>query len=155
MTDQYFMEQAIMVAKEGMKHNGGPFGAVVVKANKIIGMGSNLVTNNNDPTAHAEVVAIRNACQALSRFHLEDCTLYSTCEPCPMCLAAIYWARIPRIYFASNRYDAKHAGFDDAWIYEECCLPVENRQVVTQQIEHDMGNQLFEQWILKKDKISY
>ena len=144
-----------MVAKDGLEHNGGPFGAVVVREQKIIAKGNNLVTNLNDPTAHAEVIAIRRACQALGQFHLQDCILYTSCEPCPMCLAAIYWAKIPRFFYASDRQDAKRAGFDDAWIYEEVGLPTENRKVHASQIEQAIGGQLFEQWLLKKDRIPY
>ena len=115
-----FMQEAINVGLEGMRNNlGGPFGCVIVKDDKIIGKGCNSVIASNDPTAHAEVVAIRDACKTLGSFQLEDCEVYTTCEPCPMCMGALYWARPKKIYYANSRYDAASIGFDDSFIYEE------------------------------------
>src|SRR5215467_496424 len=123
--NENFMREAIRLSIQMMrKGKGGPFGAVVVKGNKIVGRGSNAVTSGNDPTAHAEIVAIREACRRLKTFHLEDCDLYTSCEPCPMCLAAIYWARLRRVYFANTRKDAARIQFDDDFIYTEVSRPI-------------------------------
>ena len=121
--DEYFMRKAIKLARKGMNKNaGGPFGAIVVKDGKIISKGYNKVTSKNDPTAHAEVVAIRKACKKLGTFQLDDCTIYTSCEPCPMCLGAIYWARPKQVFYASNKKDAAAIGFDDQFIYKELGL---------------------------------
>ncbi len=126
----HFMREAINLALEGMKKGlGGPFGAVVVKNGEIIGRGSNSVLALNDPTAHAEVTAIREACRYLKHFQLSDCILYTSCEPCPMCLGAIYWARPEEVYFAGSRGDAADAGFDDAFIYNELEYPIDKRKL--------------------------
>jgi len=117
-----WMREAISLGREGMKQNGGPFGAIVVCGDKMVGRGYNQVTVSFDPTAHAEVVAIREACRSLGRFDLHGCELFTTCEPCPMCLAAIYWARIDRVFYACTRHDAAEIGFDDQFIYEQLPL---------------------------------
>ena len=151
-----FMQEAIKLAKENLKYkNGGPFGAVVVKDNKIIGRGLNTVTSKNDPTAHAEINAIREACLALDSFQLEDCEIYSSCEPCPMCLGAIYWARPKKIYFAANREDANGAGFDDSLIYKEIQLPYQDRIIETEQFMRSEAKEVFDKWIVLENKIDY
>lgn len=151
-----FMREAIKLAKTNLEHkNGGPFGAVVVKDNKIIGRGFNTVTSHNDPTAHAEINAIRDACKELDSFQLEDCEIYSSCEPCPMCLGAVYWARPKKLYFAANRDDASNAGFDDSLIYKEIQLPIESRQIPTEQFMQDEAKEVFNQWKILELKIEY
>ena len=130
-----FMKEAIALAKQNLKlKNGGPFGAVVVKDGKIIGRGVNSVTSQNDPTAHAEVNAIREACTIINSFQLDDCEIYSSCEPCPMCLGAIYWARPKKFYYAATREDAAKAGFDDSEIYREIQLPIQSRKIPSEQL---------------------
>lgn len=158
MTDQdvQFMREAIRLSREGMQSNeGGPFGCVIVKEGKIIGRGNNRVTSSNDPTAHAEVVAIREACQNINDFQLKGCTVYTSCEPCPMCLGAIYWARPDKIYFACSREDAAAIDFDDDFLYKEIPLPLDQRQIETRQILRDEGNRVFVEWSEKEDKIEY
>ena len=151
-----FMQEAINLALENMKSgNGGPFGAVIVKDNKIIARGANSVTSLNDPTAHAEVVAIRNACKHLESFQLDDCEIYTSCEPCPMCLGAIYWARPKKIYFACTKKDAADAHFDDSFIYEEIQLPFNKRNIPTLQLMRDEAVKVFIAWNEKEDKIEY
>jgi len=136
MDDKYFIKEAINLALENVKSgNGGPFGAIVVKNGKIIATGTNSVTSENDPTAHAEVTAIRNACKELKTYQLEDCVIYSSCEPCPMCLGAIYWARPLKLVFASTKDDAALAGFDDSYIYDEIALTPDKRHLKTIQID--------------------
>lgn len=150
------MREAIKLAVEGMEKGlGGPFGAVVVKDGVIIGRGSNNVLANNDPTAHAEVTAIREACKALKQFQLSDCILYTSCEPCPMCLGAIYWARPKEVYFAGNRLDAANAGFDDDFIYREIDVPLENRQLKMTNILREESLKAFEIWKQNEDKTLY
>lgn len=150
------MRRAIELAQEGIDANeGGPFGAIVVHDGRIVGEGCNRVTSTNDPTAHAEVVAIREACRALGSFQLDGCTIYTSCEPCPMCLGAIYWARPARIYFACDRTDAAAAGFDDDFIYHEIALPFEERRIETLGLLRDEGRRVFENWIAKPDKTKY
>jgi tRNA(Arg) A34 adenosine deaminase TadA len=134
---------------------GGPFAAIVVKDGKIVGKGTNLVTSANDPTAHAEIVAIRDACKNLGTFHLHGCEIYTSCEPCPMCLGAIYWARIEKIYYAGTREDAKEAGFDDSKFYIEVCKPVSQREITMENIMRDEAREAFKAWIEKEDKIPY
>ena len=130
MNDEMYMKMAITLSREGMHRNiGGPFGAIIVKDNKVIGQGQNRVTSTNDPTAHAEVVAIREACKTINNFSLEGCILYTSCEPCPMCLAASYWARLGKIYFANSHIDAASIGFDDAFLYKELLLPSVQGQI--------------------------
>lgn len=154
--DKEFMRRAIELAQNGIeKGTGGPFGAVIVKDGKIVGEGCNQVTSTNDPTAHAEVVAIRNACKNLESFQLTDCTIYTSCEPCPMCLGAIYWARPAQIFFACTREDAADVGFDDQFIYEEIELPIENRHIKSINFLHDEGLKVFQNWVKMTDKTKY
>lgn len=134
---------------------GGPFGAVVVRQGKIVGRGFNLVTSTNDPTAHAEVVAIRAACKQLKTFRLDDCELYTSCEPCPMCLAAIYWARLKRVYFANTRKDAAKIQFDDDFLYREVGLPISKRALPMKQFLRDEAILAFKEWDAKADKVRY
>jgi guanine deaminase len=151
-----FMSRAIQLAQEGMESGaGGPFGCVIVKDGIIIGEGSNSVTSTLDPTAHAEVVAIRNACKKLNNFQLEGCELYTSCEPCPMCLGAIYWARPDRVYFANDKTDAAQAGFDDAFIYEQLHLHHEARTIPMIKISMDNAKVPFDLWVEKQDKTIY
>lgn len=150
------MKRAITLAQNGIENNdGGPFGAVIVKDGKIVGEGNNRVTSTNDPTAHAEVVAIRNACKHLNSFQLEGCIVYTSCEPCPMCLGAIYWARPDKIYYACSREDAAAIGFDDDFIYQEIPLPVNERQIETLQLGRESAIKVFENWSAKEDKMEY
>ena len=150
------MRAAIRLARDKMRRgDGGPFGAVVVRRGKIVGRGWNRVTSANDPTAHAEVTAIRDACRKLKTFQLDDCELYASCEPCPMCLAAIYWARIGKIYYAGARRDAAAAGFDDDWIGRELARPVSRRKVLMRQLLHKEALKVFTEWQVKPDKIPY
>ena len=150
------MLRAIELARKGMENGaGGPFGAVVVKAGEIVGEGSNLVTSTNDPTAHAEVTAIRNACQNLNSFQLDDCIIYTSCEPCPMCLGAIYWARPAKMFFACNREDAANVGFDDQFIYEEIEKPITERKIESINFLREEGIKIFDNWANKPDKIEY
>lgn len=154
--DAGFLREAIQLAEAGMQRgDGGPFGCVIVKDGAIIGRGNNRVTSTNDPTAHAEVVAIREACAALGNFQLTGCTLYTSCEPCPMCLGAIYWARPDRIVFAATRQDAADAGFDDSLIYDELPLTPERRRILTQQDLRDEAQAVFLLWRGKSDKVAY
>lgn len=150
------MARAIELAQSGMESNdGGPFGAVVVKDGKIIAEGRNRVTSTNDPTAHAEVVAIREACKALGTFQLEGCSIYTSCEPCPMCLGAIYWARPDNVFFACTREDAAAAGFDDEMIYVELGKPNEHRRRPMTNLLRDEAIVVFRKWIEKPDKVEY
>lgn len=150
------MRRAIELAQNSIDSNsGGPFGAVVVKDGKIISEGWNQVTSSNDPTAHAEVVAIRKACEKLGSFQLEGCIVYTSCEPCPMCLGAIYWARPEKMYFACNREDAAKIGFDDQAIYEEIEKPFGERQIVSINFLREEGLTVFKNWEIKEDKIEY
>jgi len=154
--DEYFMRYAISLAQNGINDGkGGPFGAVIVKNGEIVGEGCNQVTSTNDPTAHAEIVAIRNACWNLNSFQLDDCVIYTSCEPCPMCLGAIYWARPTKIFFACTREDAANIGFDDDFIYEEILLPIEERGIETVKFLREEGLSVFESWANKDDKIEY
>jgi len=154
--DRQFLRRAIALSKERMESNlGGPFGAVIVKNGKIIAEGWNEVTSSLDPTAHAEVTAIRRACRAVGAFSLEGATLYSSCEPCPMCLAATYWARIGRLVYANTREDAASIGFDDAFLYDEMPKDPLARALPTEQITLDEAREVFELWRNKPDKIPY
>lgn len=142
-----FMREAIRISIENVKSgNGGPFGAIIVKDGRIIGRGSNEVTNTNDPTAHAEIVAIREACKNLNSFQLTGCEIYCSCEPCPMCLGAIYWARPSKIYYANTKKDAAAIDFDDAFIYDEIDLPKEGRKLPTVQLLRDEAIIAFKRW---------
>lgn len=154
--DKSFMQRAIDLALEGMNSNaGGPFGAVIVKDGRIVGEGFNKVTSTNDPTAHAEVTAIRNACQNLGTFQLNDCTVYTSCEPCPMCLGAIYWARPKMLYFGCTRADTPVIGFDDQFIYDELEKSLEQRSIQAVPFMREEALQVFEAWAQKTDKTKY
>ena len=151
-----FIDEAIRLSLESMQRGtGGPFGAVVVKDDRIVGRGGNQVTSTNDPTAHAEVTAIRAACRALGTFRLSDCELYTSCEPCPMCLAAIYWAHIPAVYYGNTRADAAAIGFDDDYIYRQIPLPPAARAIKMQPLLHDAALATFKAWAEKPDKVRY
>lgn len=150
------MLQAIELAKNGMlAGNGGPFGCVIVKDGKIVGQGSNMVLTTKDPTAHAEVVAIRDACKNLDNFQLEGCDIYTSCEPCPMCLGAIFWARPAKVYFACTKEDSANAGFDDDFIYKEIKIPPANRQIPMISLMREESLRAFELWKEKGDKTLY
>ena len=154
--EEKFMLEAITLSQNGIRNNdGGPFGCIVVKDDKIVGKGNNKVTSTNDPTAHAEVVAIRDACKNLGAFQLDDCEIYTSCEPCPMCLGAIYWARPKVIYYANNRQDAADIGFDDSMIYEEMKAEVDKRKIPIKCIGRLGAIKVFEEWKNKADKTSY
>ncbi len=151
-----WMREAIELSIRNVQSgNGGPFAALIVRYGTVLARGVNQVTARNDPTAHAEIVAIREACLLLDSFQLGDCEMYSSCEPCPMCLGAIYWARLKALYFAGTREDAAHAGFDDYSIYEELKLPGESRLIPSLQILHNEGLKAFAEWEKKKDKVKY
>ena len=150
------MRAAIRLSLSKMRANcGGPFGAVVIRQGKIVGRGWNQVTSTNDPTAHAEVVAIRDACRRLQTFQLDDCELYTSCEPCPMCLSAIYWARCQGVYFANTRKDAAKIAFDDDLIYREVAKPVSRRLIPMKQLLRPEALKVFTEWKTKTDKIRY
>jgi tRNA(Arg) A34 adenosine deaminase TadA len=154
--DKKFMQRAIQLAEQGMDSNsGGPFGCVVAKDGEIIGEGCNRVTSTNDPTAHAEIVAIRAACQDLGAFQLDGCVIYTSCEPCPMCLGAIYWARPERVYFACTREDAADIGFDDDFIYEELEKSNSERHLQIVNLMRDEALTVFQKWAKKPDKQEY
>lgn len=154
--EKRFILEAIELSRKGMLNNdGGPFGCVVVKGDEIVGRGNNRVTSTNDPTAHAEVVAIRDACNTLGTFQLDDCEIYTSCEPCPMCMGAIYWARPKKVYYANTRADAANIGFDDSLIYDELVLPLHQRKIVIECIGRDEAVKVFEEWNSKADKITY
>lgn len=151
-----FMQEAIGLARQGMlTGHGGPFGCVIVKDGVVIGKGFNNVTSGNDPTAHAEIVAIREACQKLRHFQLDDCDIYCSCEPCPMCLGAIYWARPRKVYFAGTRFDAASAGFDDSFIYNELTLAIAERKIEMQSLDREEALLVFEEWKQLGNKIPY
>jgi guanine deaminase len=155
MSEQ-FMRRAITLALENVRTgNGGPFAAIVVKDGRVIAEGTNRVTSSNDPTAHAEIVAIREACRVLNDFQLTGCDLYTTCEPCPMCLGAIYWARPARIFYAGTAADAAAAGFDDAFIYDELKLPPSSRRIPTAQILREESLAIFAAWQKQENKKRY
>ena len=153
--DKEFMREAIRLANQGVAQGGGPFGAVIVKDGEIIAGSSNSVTIDNDPTAHAEVNTIRKACQKLGTFDLSGCTIYTSCEPCPMCLGAIYWARIGKIFYGNTRKDARDIDFADDFIYEELDLPMEKRTVPILPLLRDEALHTFRLWTEKTDKIEY
>ena len=151
-----FMTIAIELSLSGMRTNkGGPFGAIVVKGNQVIGRGCNNVLSSCDPTAHAEVVAIREACKYLNDFQLTGCEIYTSCEPCPMCLGALYWSRIDKIYYANSRDDAKQIGFDDSMIYEEMNIHLNSRKIPMIQVTHTNALKAFQEWKSKIDKNLY
>lgn len=160
MTDTKFnekhMREAVRMSREGMADGrGGPFGAVVVKDGVIVARGANRVVRDNDPTAHAEVVAIREACAVLNTHVLDGCELYSSCEPCPMCMAAVYWSRIRHVWYAGTHDDATDAGFDDSLIYKEIKLPIEDRLVPMTQAMRDLALEVFEEWKKSPIKVPY
>lgn len=150
-----FMRQAIALAVENVKNGGGPFGAVIVKDGRVVATGVNRVVPNNDPTAHAEVNAIRAACVKLGTFNLSGCVLYTSCEPCPMCLGAIYWAHIDKIYYGATQYDAAAVGFDDSFIYRELELKPAGRNKPVENILHNEALAPFDAWRSKADKVEY
>jgi tRNA(Arg) A34 adenosine deaminase TadA len=156
MSNETFMRDAIQLSLEGVRSGrGGPFGCVVVRGGKVVGRGSNQVTSACDPTAHAEIVAIREACRALGTFQLADCAIYASCEPCPMCLSAIYWARIPEAYYGNSRQDAAAIGFDDDFIYQQIPLPVAERRMSMKPLLGGEARCAFEEWKKKPDKVTY
>ena len=150
-----FMTRAIELSIESVNSGGGPFGSIIVKNDKVIAEGSNKVTLNNDPTAHGEIVAIRKACKSLNNFNLSGCELYSTCEPCPMCLSAIYWAHIDKVYYANTRNDAQKIDFDDSLIYSELLTNVKKRKIPMFQMMRVEALKAFELWDKKTDKVKY
>ncbi len=154
--EEKFMQEAIRLSQNGIRNNdGGPFGCIIVKGDQIVGRGNNKVTSSNDPTAHAEVVAIRDACQNLGSFQLDDCEVYTSCEPCPMCLGAIYWARPKVIYYANHRQDAADIGFDDSMIYDEMAASIEERKIPIIPLGREEALKIFEEWRHKDDKTEY
>jgi guanine deaminase len=156
MKHEDWMKAAIALSVEGVRHGeGGPFGAIVVKDGKIVGRGNNQVTTTNDPTAHAEVVAIRDACKNLGTFQLDDCVIYTSCEPCPMCLGAIYWARPSQVFYACTKADAAASGFDDQFIYDEIDKDLGNRRIPFVQIGRAAAQEAFRIWDAKADKVEY
>ncbi len=149
------MKEAVRLARESVKNGGGPFGAVIVKDGEIVAKASNCVTKNNDPTAHAEVTAIRLAAQKLNTFNLSGCEIYTSCEPCPMCFGAVYWARLDKLYYAATKTDAKNIGFDDSFIYEEINLSHNKRKIPNIQILREEALKAFLDWENKPDKTEY
>lgn len=155
MNKKDFMRKAIELSVENVYQGGGPFGAVIVKNNRIIATGVNRVTDSCDPTAHTEVSAIRNACKELDTFDLSGCEIYTSCEPCPMCLGAIYWAHLDKIYYGNNKTDAKHIGFDDSFIYDELELKPADRKLPSKVLLPDEAIKAFQEWNHKEDKVEY
>lgn len=155
MTQQELMRRAISLAVQNVEAGGGPFGAVIARGGEVLAEGVNRVTASHDPTAHAEVQAIRSAAQKLKTFDLSGCDIYSSCEPCPMCLGAIYWARLDHLYFAATKTDAAAAGFDDAFIYSELPLPIHERKLPTSVLAPTEAQAPFEAWVQKTDKVAY
>jgi tRNA(Arg) A34 adenosine deaminase TadA len=154
--DVKFMKLAIALSRENVENGiGGPFGAVIVKNGRVISKSANRVTATNDPTAHAEVTAIRLASEKLRSFDLSDCVIYTSCEPCPMCLGAIYWSRISKIYYANTKHDAAKIGFDDKFIYDELDLPAEKRKLPVIQLMRKEAQEAFEHWKKSEQKIEY
>ena len=154
--EEKFMNEAVALSHLAITDNqGGPFGCVIVKNDVVIGRGNNKVTINNDPTAHAEIVAIRDACKNIGTFKLDGCEIYTSCEPCPMCLAAIYWARAEVIYYANTRKDAAEAGFDDSLIYDEIIQPIDKREISAINLGRENAKEIFLKWMNKTDKNIY
>lgn len=153
--DETYLQQAIDLATLSATQSGGPFGAVVVQNGIVIGRGHNQVTETCDPSAHAEIVAIRDACKTLNTYQLNDCVIYSSCQPCPMCMSAIYWARIPQLFYAASAEDAAQAGFDDQFIYTELSKPESQRSIEITQFKHLDGNESFRAWLDNKHKKKY
>jgi len=151
-----FMRETIDLSRRNIREGkGGPFAALVVKGNTVIARGTNLVTSTNDPTAHAEIVAIREACRAIGSFQLTDCVLYTSCEPCPMCLGAIYWARPKAVFFANTRGDAASIGFDDEFLYRELTVPLSGRKIPITQLMRNEAFDVFREWEKMESKIRY
>ncbi|WP_302591203.1 nucleoside deaminase [uncultured Muribaculum sp.] len=155
MTKEELMKEAIRLSEENLDNGGGPFGAVIARDGEIVATGVNRVTASHDPTAHAEVSAIRAACQKLNTFNLSGCEIYTSCEPCPMCLAAIYWAHLDKVYFGNGKSDAKEIGFDDSFIYDELALPREKRKLPAEMLLDTEAIRAFKMWQKKQDKIEY
>ena len=155
MTNDELMREAIRLSIENVANGGGPFGAVIARDGEIVATGVNRVTANNDPTAHAEVSAIRSASQRLGTFNLSDCEIFTSCEPCPMCLGAIYWARLKKVYYANTKADAKAIGFDDSFIYDELALPQDKRKLPAEAMLRNEAIKAFEAWQGKEDKTEY
>lgn len=154
--EENFMLEAISLSRNAVLNNeGGPFGCIIVKDDKIVGRGNNRVTSTNDPTAHAEVVAIRDACKNLSTFQLDGCEIYTSCEPCPMCLGAIYWARPKVVYYANTRCDAADIGFDDSMIYDEMTCDLDKRKIPIIALGREAALKIFKEWQGKSDKVEY
>ena len=153
--EEKFMKEAIRMSRESVKNGGGPFGAVIVKNGEIIAKAANSVTKENDPTAHAEVTVIRKAAKKLGTFDLSGCDIYTSCEPCPMCFGAVYWARLDKLYFANDKSDAKDIGFDDSFIYDEIDLPFDQRSIPNIQIMRHEALKAFNDWENKEDKTKY
>ena len=154
--EEKFMEQAIELARQGMTAGkGGPFGCVIVKGEEVVGKGCNLVISTMDPTAHAEIVAIRDACKHLSDFQLDDCEVYTSCEPCPMCLGALYWARVKKVVYANTRHDAAAIEFDDDFIYQEINTSFMQRQIPFVHLPHPEAIEVFKEWKNMEDKLKY
>ncbi len=154
--EENFMAEAIELSRKGIESNeGGPFGCIIVHGDEVVGRGNNMVTSTNDPTAHAEVVAIRDACKNLGSFQLNDCEVYTSCEPCPMCMGAIYWARPKVVYYANNRSDAAAIGFDDSFIYDELSCDLQLRKIKIIPLLRHEAITVFEEWKSKTDKIGY
>ncbi len=154
--DREFMQRAIQLSEEGMDNNaGGPFGAVIVRNGEIVAEGYNHVTSTKDPTAHGEIVAIRRACENLNTFQLDDCVIYTSSEPCPMCLGAIYWARLQAVYYANTKEDAAAIGFDDHFIYDEIDTKIENRKIKFINLEREDANKIFKKWEIKEGRVDY
>jgi guanine deaminase len=150
-----FLRQVIEMAEENVRRGGGPFAALVVKDGEVIATGTNQVTLTNDPTAHAEIVALREACRVLGSYQLSDCEIYASCEPCPMCLGAIYWARPARVYFAAGHEDAAGAGFDDSFIYRQIQIAPAERSIPMIHVEDDRASRPFQEWVSKGDRTEY
>ncbi len=150
-----FMREAIALSVENVKQGGGPFAAVIVKDGKVVAKAANRVTANNDPTAHAEVSAIREAARRLGTFDLSGCEIYTSCEPCPMCLGAIYWAHLDKMYYGNDKHDAKRIGFDDSFIYDEIALKPEERRLKSVRLLPDEARKAFDDWMQKEDKVEY
>lgn len=155
MNKEELMRKAIELSIENVRNGGGPFGAVIAKEGEIIATGVNRVTSQCDPTAHAEVSAIRAACARLNTFNLSGCEIYTSCEPCPMCLGAIYWARLDKMYYANNKTDAKEIGFDDSFIYDEIELTPDRRRLPAEVLLREEAIRAFEAWMEKSDKVEY
>lgn len=155
-TDRKYIKRAIELSQKGMDNNaGGPFGALVVKNGEVIAEGYNQVTSSNDPTAHAEIVVIREACKKLNSFQLDDCVIYTSCEPCPMCLGAIYWARAKAVYYACTKEDAAEVGFDDQFIYDEIESGIDNRNIRFINLDREEGKEVFRNWEKKEGRMDY